>query len=47
MNIGIPRERRPFEFRVGLSPAGVEILTAAGVVHLEGINAEAQIDTNI
>ncbi len=26
MNIGIPKERRPFEFRVGLSPAGVEIL---------------------
>lgn len=27
MNIGIPKERRPFEFRVGMSPAGVEILT--------------------
>lgn len=27
MNIGIPKERRPFESRVGLSPAGVEILT--------------------
>jgi len=27
MNIGIPKERRPYEFRVGLSPAGVEILT--------------------
>jgi alanine dehydrogenase len=26
MNIGIPKERRPFEFRVGLSPAGAEIL---------------------
>ena len=26
MNIGIPKESRPFEFRVGLSPAGVEIL---------------------
>lgn len=26
MNIGIPKERRPYEFRVGLSPAGVEIL---------------------
>ncbi len=26
MNIGIPKERRPFEFRVGLSPAGVEML---------------------
>jgi len=27
MNIGIPKESRPFEYRVGLSPAGVEILT--------------------
>jgi len=27
VNIGIPKEIRPFEFRVGLSPAGVEILT--------------------
>jgi alanine dehydrogenase len=26
MNIGIPKERRPFEYRVGFSPAGVEIL---------------------
>jgi alanine dehydrogenase len=26
MNIGIPKERRPFEYRVGLSPSGVEIL---------------------
>ncbi len=30
MNIGIPKERRPFEFRVGLSPAGVEILSQHG-----------------
>ena len=30
MNIGIPKESRPFEYRVGLSPAGVEILTHAG-----------------
>lgn len=30
MNIGIPRERRPFEYRVGLSPAGAEILTQSG-----------------
>ncbi len=30
MNICIPKERRPFEFRVGLSPAGVEILTKMG-----------------
>jgi alanine dehydrogenase len=32
MNIGVPRERRPFEFRVGLSPMGVGLLTAAGHV---------------
>jgi len=30
MNIGIPNERRPFEYRVGLSPSGVEILCRAG-----------------
>lgn len=30
MNIGIPKERRPFEFRVGLSPAGVEVLAKKG-----------------
>lgn len=30
MNIGIPKERRPFEFRVGLPPAGVEILCQNG-----------------
>lgn len=30
MNIGIPKESRPFEYRVGLSPAGVEILTQGG-----------------
>ena len=30
MNIGIPKERRPFEYRVGLSPAGVEILSQMG-----------------
>lgn len=30
MNIGIPCERRPDENRVGLTPAGVELLTAAG-----------------
>jgi alanine dehydrogenase len=30
MNIGIPKERRPFEYRVGLSPSGVEILTRMG-----------------
>ncbi|HTP03484.1 MAG TPA: alanine dehydrogenase [Anaerolineales bacterium] len=30
MNIGIPKERRPFEYRVGLSPAGVQVLTQSG-----------------
>lgn len=30
MHIGIPRERRPDEYRVGLTPAGVELLTASG-----------------
>lgn len=43
MNIGIPNERRPFEFRVGLSPAGVEILAQNGhkvfVEHEAGVGA--------
>jgi alanine dehydrogenase len=43
MNIGIPKERRPFEYRVGLSPAGVEILTQMGkhvfVEHEAGVGA--------
>lgn len=30
MYIGIPKESRPFEYRVGLSPAGVEILSNFG-----------------
>lgn len=30
MNMGVPKERRPFEFRVGLSPAGVSLLVSAG-----------------
>ncbi len=30
MNIGVPREHRADEHRVGLTPAGVELLTAAG-----------------
>ena len=30
MNIGVPRERRPDENRVGLTPAGVQLLVAAG-----------------
>jgi len=32
MHIGVPRERRVEEYRVGLTPAGVELLTAAGHV---------------
>lgn len=43
MYIGIPKEIRPFEFRVGLSPAGVEILTQQGhkvfVEHEAGVGA--------
>lgn len=30
MNIGIPKEQRPSEYRVGLSPAGVHLLCQAG-----------------
>jgi alanine dehydrogenase len=30
MNICIPKERRPFEFRVGISPQGVDILVQHG-----------------
>jgi alanine dehydrogenase len=30
MNISVPRERRPDEFRVGLTPAAVEVLAADG-----------------
>lgn len=43
MNIGIPQERRPFEYRVGLSPAGIQMLSAGGhtcfVEHNAGIGA--------
>lgn len=43
MNIGIPKERRPFEYRVGMSPAGVEILCQQGhtvyVEHDAGVGA--------
>jgi len=43
MYIGIPKERRPFEYRVGLSPAGVEMLTQNGhqvyVEHEAGVGA--------
>jgi alanine dehydrogenase len=30
MNIGIPKERQPFEYRVGLSPAGIQMLCENG-----------------
>jgi alanine dehydrogenase len=30
LSFGVPRERRPFEFRVGLIPAGVSLLTSRG-----------------
>jgi alanine dehydrogenase len=30
MNISVPKERRPFEFRVGLPPAGVSMFTRHG-----------------
>ena len=43
MNIGIPKERRPFEYRVGLSPAGVQMLSEQGhlcfVEHEAGLGA--------
>lgn len=43
MNIGIPRERRPFEFRVGLSPSAVSMLVQHGhrcfVEHDAGLGA--------
>jgi alanine dehydrogenase len=43
MNIGIPKETRPYEYRVGLSPAGVEILIQNGhqvyVEHEAGMGA--------
>ncbi len=43
MNIGIPKETRPFEYRVGLSPSGVQILVQEGnlvyVEHEAGLGA--------
>lgn len=43
MYIGIPKESRPFEYRVGLSPAGVEILSQHGhqvfIEHEAGVGA--------
>lgn len=42
MNIGIPKERRAFEYRVGLVPSGVKLLTQMGhtvyVEHDAGLN---------
>jgi len=43
MNIGIPKERRSFEYRVGLTPSYVKMLTQHGhvcyVEHDAGIGA--------
>jgi len=43
MNIGIPKEKRTFEFRVGMTPAGVQMLTQQGhtcyVEHEAGLGA--------
>jgi alanine dehydrogenase len=43
MNIGIPRERRPYEFRVGLTPAAVNLFASQGhlcyVEHNAGLGA--------
>ncbi|MGE5223134.1 MAG: alanine dehydrogenase [Omnitrophica WOR_2 bacterium] len=43
MNIGIPKERRSFEFRVGMTPAGVQMLCRQGhicyVEHEAGLGA--------
>lgn len=43
MNIGIPREIRPLEFRVGLNPAAVQMLTRSGhscyIEHDAGLGA--------
>ncbi len=43
MDIGVPRERRPFEFRVGLTPAFVTLLAEAGhtvyIEHQAGLGA--------
>ncbi len=43
MNIGVPKERRTLEFRVGMAPAGVQMLTQAGhtcyVEHEAGLEA--------
>ena len=43
MYIGIPKESRPFEYRVGLSPAGVEMLSQNG--HQVFVEHEAGVMT--
>jgi alanine dehydrogenase len=42
MNIGIPRERRELELRVGLTPYGVDLLTRAG--HVCYVEKEAGLE---
>jgi alanine dehydrogenase len=43
MNIGIPKERRPFEYRVGMTPTGVQMLCKQGhtcyIEHDAGLGA--------
>ena len=43
MNIGLPKERRPFEYRVGLTPTAVHVLVGKGhtcyVEHNAGLGA--------
>jgi alanine dehydrogenase len=43
MNIGIPKERRPFEYRVGMTPTGVQMLVKQGhtcyIEHEAGLGA--------
>ena len=43
MNICVPKERRPFEYRVGLTPSAVEVLVAGGhtcyIEHNAGLGA--------
>ncbi len=46
MNIGIPKERRPFEYRVGMTPTGVQMLCKQGhtcyIEHDAGLGAGFQ-----
>ncbi len=43
MNIGVPKERRPFEYRVGMTPSGVQMLVQQGhtcyIEHDAGLGA--------